>query len=124
LGRHNGLPVTIIVSTTLRELESARGSAVTAGGTLLPMADVIRMATHAHHYLTIFDKGTGESLYLGRTRRCASPGQRIMLLSTDRGGIDSKQVAGHGTAGPTNGEAGFTGLLDYAERHGDACSPR
>ncbi len=85
LGQHNGLPVTIIVSTTLQELESAAGSAVTAGGTLLPMADTIRMATHAHHYLAIYDKHTSEPLYLGRTRRCASPAQRIMLLSKDRG---------------------------------------
>jgi hypothetical protein len=85
LGQHNGLPVTIIVSTTLQELESAAGSAVTAGGTLLPMADVIRMASHAHHYLAVFDKHTSQPLYLGRTRRCASPAQRIMLLNRDPG---------------------------------------
>ncbi len=45
LGQHNGLPATIIVSTTLKELESGAGQAVTAGGTLLPMTDVIRMAS-------------------------------------------------------------------------------
>ena len=49
LGKHNGLPVSIIVSTTLSELESAAGQAVTAGSALLPMTDVIRMASHAHH---------------------------------------------------------------------------
>jgi Domain of unknown function (DUF222) len=85
LGQHNGLPVTIIVSTTLQDLESARGSAVTAGGTLLPMADTIRLASHAHHYLAIYDKHTREPLYLGRTRRCASVGQRLMLLNRDLG---------------------------------------
>jgi hypothetical protein len=85
LGQHNGLPVTIIVSTTLQDLESARGSAVTAGGTLLPMADTIRLASHAHHYLAIYDKHTREPLYLGRTRRCASPAQRMMLLNRDLG---------------------------------------
>ena len=37
LGKHNGLPCTIVVSTTLRELESAQGYAVTGGGTLLPL---------------------------------------------------------------------------------------
>src|SRR5689334_13418578 len=51
LGQHNGLPVTVIVSTTLQELTSAGGRAVTGGGTLLPMPDVIRMARHAYHYL-------------------------------------------------------------------------
>jgi hypothetical protein len=49
LGQHNGLPTTIIVTTTLHELEAATGKALTGGGTLLPMSDVIRMARHAHH---------------------------------------------------------------------------
>ena len=31
LGKHNGLPATIIVSTTLQDLQSAAGVAVTAG---------------------------------------------------------------------------------------------
>ncbi|AEV76665.1 protein of unknown function DUF222 [Mycolicibacterium rhodesiae NBB3] len=85
LGQHNGLPVTIIVSTTLQELESATGNAVTGGGTLLPMRDVIRLASHAHHYLSVFDKHTREPLYLGRTKRLASAGQRIVLHAIDRG---------------------------------------
>ena len=85
LGQHNGLPVTIIVSTTLTELESGAGQAVTGGGTLLPMTDVIRMASHAFHYLVIFDHHTQLPLYLGRTRRTASAGQRIVLHAKDRG---------------------------------------
>jgi len=44
LGKHNGLPCTIIVSTTLQDLQSAAGVAVTAGGSLLPMREVIRLA--------------------------------------------------------------------------------
>ena len=58
LGQHNGLPATIIVSTTLQDLHSAAGVAVTAGGTLLPMPDVIRLASQSHHYLVIYDKHT------------------------------------------------------------------
>src|SRR5690348_9163859 len=85
LGQHNGLPVTIIVSTTLQELEAGSGHAVTATGTLLPMSTVIRMASHAYHYLCIFDKATGRTLDLFRTRRIASPDQRIVLLARDRG---------------------------------------
>jgi Domain of unknown function (DUF222) len=84
LGSLNGLPVTVIVSTTLAELESAAGQAVTGAGTLLPIPDLIRMAPHAHHYLSIFD-GNGEPLYLGRSRRTASPAQRIVLYARDRG---------------------------------------
>jgi hypothetical protein len=83
LGQHNGLPATIIVTTTLRELEAGAGKALTGGGTLLPMGDVIRMASHAHHYLCIFDKGQAIALY--HTKRLASPGQRIVLHAKDRG---------------------------------------
>ena len=98
LGQHNGLPVTVIVSTTLQELQSAAGCAVTAGGTLLPMSDVIRMACHAHHYLTVFDEHTGQALYLARSRRCASPAQRIVLHSRDRGcTAPGCPVPGYGT---------------------------
>ena len=58
LGSHNGLPVTMVVSTTLAELESGRGHAVTGGGSLLPMSEVIRQAAAAHHYLAVFDNHT------------------------------------------------------------------
>jgi hypothetical protein len=105
LGQHHGLPATIIVSTTLQDLQAAAGSAVTAGGSLLPMSEVIRLASHAVHYLVVFDEHTSEVLHCGRAKRIAPAAHRIVLLATDRGGIDSKQVAGHGNAGPTNGEA-------------------
>ncbi|OBI24367.1 maturase [Mycobacterium sp. E1386] len=85
LGQHNGLPVTVIVSTTLQELNSATGRAVTGGGTVLPMRDLIRMASHAYHYLAVFDEHSNRPLYLGRSRRIASPDQRIVLYSKERG---------------------------------------
>ena len=85
LGSHNGLPVTMVISTTLKELESGTGHAVTGGGTLVPMAEVIRQAAAAHHYLAVFDEHTEEPLYLGRSRRLASAGQRIVLYAKDRG---------------------------------------
>ncbi len=50
LGQHNGLPVSIVVTTTLTDLQTGAGKGFTGGGTLLPMADVIRMTSHAHHY--------------------------------------------------------------------------
>ncbi|MFZ1162193.1 HNH endonuclease signature motif containing protein, partial [Mycobacterium sp.] len=83
LGQHNGLPASIIVSTTLRELEAGAGRGLTGGGTLLPMSDVIRLAAHAHHYLCIFDNGRALALY--HTKRLASPAQRIVLYAKDRG---------------------------------------
>ncbi|KRQ21694.1 MULTISPECIES: HNH endonuclease signature motif containing protein [Mycobacteroides] len=84
LGSHHGLPVSVIVTTTLAEIEDAAGIAITGGGTRLPMRDVIRMATHAHHYLSIFDDN-GRPLHLGRSKRIASADQRIVLHAKDRG---------------------------------------
>jgi hypothetical protein len=83
LGQHNGLPASIVVTTTLKELEAAAGRGLTGGGTLLPMSDVIRLASHAHHYLAIFDGGRALALY--HTKRLASPAQRIVLYAKDRG---------------------------------------
>jgi hypothetical protein len=83
LGQHNGLPATIIVTTTLQDLEKGAGRGLTGGGTLLPMSDVIRLGSHAHHYLAIFDKGKALALY--HTKRLASPAQRIVLYARDRG---------------------------------------
>lgn len=83
LGQHHGLPASIVVTTTLTELESGAGKGLTGGGTLLPMSDVIRLARHAHHYLAIFDRGKALALY--HTKRLASPGQRIVLYAKDRG---------------------------------------
>ncbi|MDN4518808.1 HNH endonuclease [Mycolicibacterium austroafricanum] len=85
LGTHNGLPVTVIVSTTLQELEKGAGVAVTGGGSLLPMPDLIRLAARAHHYLYVYDQHSGKSLYLGRAKRLANAAQRIVLHARDRG---------------------------------------
>ncbi|AQT82899.1 maturase [Mycolicibacterium litorale] len=85
LGQHNGLPVTVIVSATLHDIQARTGQAVTASGTLVPIPDVIRMATHAYHYLALFDGVTGRALWLGRTKRVASADQRIVLHAKDRG---------------------------------------
>ncbi|OBI65826.1 HNH endonuclease signature motif containing protein [Mycobacterium sp. E796] len=84
LGQHNGLPASIIVTTTLAELEAAAGRGLTGGGSILPMSDVIRLARHARHYLAIFDDN-GKALALYHTKRLASPAQRIVLYGKDRG---------------------------------------
>ncbi len=85
LGVHKGLPVAVVVSTTLQELSAGAGRAVTGGGTMLPMRDLIRMAAHAYHYLAVFDEHSDRPLYLGRTRRIASADQRVVLYAKDRG---------------------------------------
>ena len=85
LGQHRGLPVTVIVSATLEQLQAGAGVAVTGGGTLLPMRDLIRMASHAYHYLCVYDTHTQRPLYLGRTKRIATGDQRLVLHALDRG---------------------------------------
>ena len=85
LGQLNGLPVSIIIRTTLQDLESRAGVGTTGGGSLIPVKDVIRLAAHANHYLAVFDKATGSAMDLFRTRRTASAGQRIMLIARDGG---------------------------------------
>jgi hypothetical protein len=47
------------------------------------MSDVIRLGSHAHHYLAIFDNGKALALY--HTKRLASPAQRLVLHAKDRG---------------------------------------
>ena len=85
LGQLNGLPVSMIIRTTLQDLESRAGVGVTGGGTIVPIADVIRMAGHADHHLAVFDGATGSALDLFRAKRIASPAQRIMLIARDGG---------------------------------------
>ena len=85
LGMLNGLPVSIIIRTTLQDLESRAGVGTTGGGTVMPIADVIRLAGHGNHYLAVFDGATGSALELFRAKRTASPAQRIMLIARDGG---------------------------------------
>jgi hypothetical protein len=83
LGQHHGLATSIILTTTLAELEAGAGRALTAGGTLLSMDEVLRLASPAHAYLAIFDQDKTLALY--HSKRLASPEQRLVLLAKDRG---------------------------------------
>ena len=75
LGRHRGLPTTVIVTMTLEQLERAIGGlATTATGGLLPIEDALAMAEEAHPVLAVFDH-KGRPLHLGRRRRLASAGR-------------------------------------------------
>ena len=96
MGSHRGHPVTVIVRTTLAELNQAAhavvdpqvpmpGPARTGGNTAVPMRDLIRMATDAIHYLAVFDEHTGRPLYLGRQTRIATADQRIICYARDGG---------------------------------------
>lgn len=85
LGQHNGLPVTIVATAALSDLTAATGRAHTGGGTQLPIPTLIRMAADAHPYLALFHSAREIQLYYGRSRRTASPGQRLVLHALERG---------------------------------------
>ncbi|MGH3580791.1 MAG: DUF222 domain-containing protein, partial [Mycobacterium sp.] len=76
LGQHGGLPVTVVITATLDDLEKRSGVAHSSSGVKLSIPDLMRLAAHAHHYFLLFAKHTAEPLYLGRTKRLASKAQR------------------------------------------------
>ncbi len=83
LGTHNGLPVSIIVTTTLKDLEAGAGRARTGGGTRIPLPTLINWAATSHHYLAVFDGA--KPLALFHAKRFANLAQRLMLLAKDGG---------------------------------------
>jgi hypothetical protein len=96
LGQHRGAPVTVVVTTTLAELEQAARAvcdpavptpapARTGGTGRLPMRDLIRMASESLHYLAVFDDHSERPLYLGRAKRLATADHRIICHARDRG---------------------------------------
>ncbi|WP_082933736.1 HNH endonuclease signature motif containing protein [Gordonia sp. 852002-10350_SCH5691597] len=84
---HRGLPIQVIVTTSLHELEAQAGIAQTTSGTLLPIQDVIEMAASAgaSQYLAVFGDHTSIPLYLGRSKRIASLGQRLASFASPGG---------------------------------------
>jgi hypothetical protein len=96
MGSHRGHPVTVIVRTTLAELNQAAHAvtnpdipmpppARTGGDTALPMRDVIRMGADGIHYLVVFDDHSDRPIYLGRQHRIATTDQRIICYARDGG---------------------------------------
>ena len=96
LGTHRGHPVTVIVRTTLAELNQAAHAvtnpdipmpppARTGGDTALPMRDVVRLASDGIHYLAVFDNHSERPIYLGRQTRIATADQRIICYARDGG---------------------------------------
>jgi hypothetical protein len=96
LGQHRGAPVTVVVTTTLADLEQAARAvadpnlpmpapARTGGTGRLPMRDVIRLASESIHYLAVFENHSARPLYLGRAKRLATADHRIICHARDHG---------------------------------------
>jgi hypothetical protein len=96
LGSHRGIPVTVIATVTVDQMEQASQAVMdpdvpmpaparTGGGSSLPMRDLIRMAGNGIHYLAVFDGHSERPIYLGRSTRVASADQRIVCHARDKG---------------------------------------
>ncbi|MDL9939049.1 DUF222 domain-containing protein, partial [Gordonia sp. ABSL1-1] len=68
---HRGLPIQLIIKADLADLQRAAGLATTASGSLIPIADVIRLATQVDPWLAVFDTATAIPLFFGRGKRFA-----------------------------------------------------
>jgi hypothetical protein len=124
LGEHNGLPVSIVVTADITDLHNNTGMATTGGGSWLPMTDAIRLAADAFHYLALFDKATPLALFKGRSTRCATPAQRLVLHATDRGcSFPGCTVPGYGCQAHHAAKDWATGGLTNIDNLTFACGP-
>jgi hypothetical protein len=96
LGTHRGIPVTVIATTPLADLEQAArathdssipmpGPARTGSDSAVPMRTLIAMASNSIHYLSVFENHSNRPIYLGRSQRIATLDQRIVCHSRDKG---------------------------------------
>ena len=86
LGQHNGLPTSIIIRTTLQDLESPRrGRHHRRRHPACPSTTSSAWPATPTTGSRSSIKATGQALDLFRARRTASPAQRIMLIARDGG---------------------------------------
>ncbi|WP_236950017.1 HNH endonuclease signature motif containing protein [Mycobacterium sp. MS1601] len=83
-GTINGFPANVVITVSLTDLEKGIGHGLTAGGAMIPICDVLKIAAHSRPWLAIFD-GKGIPLHFGRARRTATLAQRLVLLAKHRG---------------------------------------
>ncbi len=79
-----GVPVTVQVSITTRELRTGQGLGSTGHGGLISVPELLRLATDAQVLPVILNDAGGIVAY-GRTRRLATAAQRLALAARDGG---------------------------------------
>ncbi|MEC3957285.1 DUF222 domain-containing protein [Nocardia sp. CDC153] len=84
LGKHRGLPVEVVVTMSLADLEKGAGVATTASGGHLSINEALKLAKGSRPVLAVLDKDE-IPLYLAHGERLASSGQRLALIARDRG---------------------------------------
>jgi Domain of unknown function (DUF222) len=84
LSDSGGTPATVIVAMTLDQLETRAGLVTIAHGGTMSVAQALDLACEAD-IIPIVVNDAGGVINHGRTRRVASPRQRIVLAGRDRG---------------------------------------
>ncbi|WP_306359030.1 DUF222 domain-containing protein, partial [Nocardia sp. CC213A] len=85
LGSHRGVPVSVVLTMSVTDLQAGAGYAHTASGSVMSVRDALRMAEGSYPLLMLFD-GKGLPLHLGRGKyRLASSWQRLACIAADRG---------------------------------------
>ena len=79
-----GVPVTVLIRTTLADLQGKNGVATTGHGTQISISKLVAMSGDAH-ILSAICSDTGGIMSYGRERRLASKGQRLALAGRDGG---------------------------------------
>ncbi|WP_405138813.1 DUF222 domain-containing protein [Nocardia sp. NBC_01388] len=70
LGKHRGLPVSVIVTMSVADLEAEAGVATTASGGIVSIPEALELAVQSNKYLAVLNP-VGLPLYLGRGERSA-----------------------------------------------------
>ncbi|GAB2549655.1 HNH endonuclease signature motif containing protein [Nocardia heshunensis] len=83
-GQHRGLKTQVILTMSLADLERGAGLASTATGGHVSINEALKMAAGTRPVLAVLDPH-GIPLFLGKSQRLASPGQRLALIARDKG---------------------------------------
>ncbi|GAB2507866.1 HNH endonuclease signature motif containing protein [Nocardia heshunensis] len=83
-GQHRGLKTQVILTMSLADLERGAGLATTATGGHVSINEALKMAEGTRPVLAVLDPH-GIPLFLGKSQRLASPGQRLALIARDKG---------------------------------------
>lgn len=84
LGQHRGIPVSVILTMSITDVENVTGKATTASGGTMSIPEALRLAEGAIPLLMIFDR-QGKPLHLAEGERLANKWQRLARIAFDRG---------------------------------------
>lgn len=84
LAESGGVPASVIVTIAVDDLLDRTGAGETSFGNPVSMEQLLRLAGEADLYPVVLT-GSGQPLWLGRTRRIASRSQSMALIARDGG---------------------------------------